>query len=187
MCLIFPKKQSRRWLCTVTQCMDDRLFWQEGCSNGVCDMFSFGMERVNLGIIIPISKKTCGKMRVKSINQCGIAYRLEATRDARRYIGNLGRRVCRTPVSEGGSGRDHNHYGFSVWMAGGGVRGGTTYGATMSLVSKRLRTRSASMIHATISIARLRSCNYRYARTLMIALSLAGRDFSFDGRSWECH
>jgi len=27
-------------------------------------------------------------------------------------------------------GRDHNHYGFSVWMAGGGVRGGTVYGAT---------------------------------------------------------
>lgn len=27
-------------------------------------------------------------------------------------------------------GRDHNHYGFSVWMAGGGVKGGTVYGAT---------------------------------------------------------
>lgn len=38
----------------------------------------------------------------------------------------------RTPVAElpGLSGRDHNHYGFSVWLAGGGVRGGTTYGAT---------------------------------------------------------
>lgn len=27
-------------------------------------------------------------------------------------------------------GRDHNHWGFSLWMAGGGIRGGTTYGAT---------------------------------------------------------
>lgn len=27
-------------------------------------------------------------------------------------------------------GRDHNHYGFSVWMAGGGIKGGTIYGAT---------------------------------------------------------
>ena len=38
----------------------------------------------------------------------------------------------RTPVAElpGLSGRDHNHYGFSCWLAGGGVRGGTTYGAT---------------------------------------------------------
>jgi hypothetical protein len=36
----------------------------------------------------------------------------------------------RTPVSEGGSGRDHNPYGFSVVLAGGGVRGGMAYGAT---------------------------------------------------------
>jgi hypothetical protein len=36
----------------------------------------------------------------------------------------------RTPVSEAGDGRDHNPYGFSVWMAGGGVRGGMAYGAT---------------------------------------------------------
>jgi len=31
------------------------------------------------------------------------------------------------------SGRDHNHHGFTVWMAGGGVRGGTVYGATDEL------------------------------------------------------
>jgi uncharacterized protein (DUF1501 family) len=36
----------------------------------------------------------------------------------------------RTPVSENGDGRDHNHYGFTVWLAGGGVKGGTAYGAT---------------------------------------------------------
>ena len=36
----------------------------------------------------------------------------------------------RTPFSQGGHGRDHNPYGFSVWLAGGGVRGGTVYGAT---------------------------------------------------------
>lgn len=36
----------------------------------------------------------------------------------------------RTPVSEGGNGRDHNNHGFSVWLAGGGVKGGMTYGAT---------------------------------------------------------
>ena len=36
----------------------------------------------------------------------------------------------RTPVSEGGSGRDHNHNGFTVWLAGGGVKGGMTYGST---------------------------------------------------------
>jgi len=36
----------------------------------------------------------------------------------------------RTPFSQGSNGRDHNPYGFSVWMAGGGIKGGTTYGAT---------------------------------------------------------
>jgi hypothetical protein len=38
----------------------------------------------------------------------------------------------RTPVAElpALNGRDHNHYGFSCWLAGGGVRGGTIVGAT---------------------------------------------------------
>lgn len=36
----------------------------------------------------------------------------------------------RTPMSEKGTGRDHNPYGFSMLMAGGGVRGGQTIGAT---------------------------------------------------------
>jgi len=36
----------------------------------------------------------------------------------------------RTPVSERGNGRDHNPYGYTVWMAGGGVKGGYVHGAT---------------------------------------------------------
>jgi len=36
----------------------------------------------------------------------------------------------RTPVAEKKDGRDHNPYGFTIWMAGGGVRGGMTYGST---------------------------------------------------------
>lgn len=36
----------------------------------------------------------------------------------------------RTPMAQGTNGRDHNPYGFSLWMAGGGVKGGTIYGAT---------------------------------------------------------
>jgi len=36
----------------------------------------------------------------------------------------------RTPFSQGSDGRDHNPFGFSVWMAGGGVKGGSIYGAT---------------------------------------------------------
>jgi len=36
----------------------------------------------------------------------------------------------RTPGAQNKDGRDHHPYGFSVWLAGGGVRGGTAYGAT---------------------------------------------------------
>ena len=36
----------------------------------------------------------------------------------------------RTPGSQGSNGRDHHPYGFSVWMAGGGLKGGYVHGAT---------------------------------------------------------
>ncbi len=36
----------------------------------------------------------------------------------------------RTPMAQGSDGRDHNPFGFSVWLAGGGAKGGTVYGKT---------------------------------------------------------
>jgi len=39
----------------------------------------------------------------------------------------------RTPGSQGSDGRDHHPYGFSVWMAGGGIKGGLVHGATDEL------------------------------------------------------
>ena len=36
----------------------------------------------------------------------------------------------RTPFAQGGNGRDHNEFGFSLWMAGAGVKPGTVYGGT---------------------------------------------------------
>ena len=36
----------------------------------------------------------------------------------------------RTPAAEGTDGRDHHPYGFTMWLAGGGVRGGLIHGAT---------------------------------------------------------
>ena len=36
----------------------------------------------------------------------------------------------RTPTAEGDNGREHHPFGFTMWMAGGGVKGGLTYGAT---------------------------------------------------------
>ena len=39
----------------------------------------------------------------------------------------------RTPMSQGGNGRDHHNKGFSVWLAGGGIKPGLVYGATDEL------------------------------------------------------
>ena len=39
----------------------------------------------------------------------------------------------RTPMSQGGDGRDHHNAGFSMWLAGGGVKPGLVYGATDEL------------------------------------------------------
>ena len=36
----------------------------------------------------------------------------------------------RTPMSQGGDGRDHHNAGFSIWLAGGGIKPGLVYGAT---------------------------------------------------------
>jgi uncharacterized protein (DUF1501 family) len=57
----------------------------------------------------------------------------------------------RTPFSQGGRGRDHNPFGFTTWLAGGGVRGGVSYGATddfgLRAVEKRV---SINDWHATL-------------------------------------
>ncbi len=42
------------------------------------------------------------------------------------FAGEFGR----TPFAQGSNGRDHNPHGFTIWMAGGGARGGTVYGST---------------------------------------------------------
>ena len=58
----------------------------------------------------------------------------------------------RTPMSEGNStGRDHNPFGFTVWMAGGGVLGGQTIGATDEVGLRAVEDRHhVNDLHATI-------------------------------------
>jgi len=57
----------------------------------------------------------------------------------------------RTPMSEGSNGRDHNPHGFAMWMAGGGVKGGQTIGATdaVGLRAEQEKTHVHD-IHATV-------------------------------------
>lgn len=57
----------------------------------------------------------------------------------------------RTPMNEGSDGRDHNPYGFSMFLAGGGVRGGITFGSTDEFGLRAVEDRvHVHDIHATI-------------------------------------
>jgi hypothetical protein len=57
----------------------------------------------------------------------------------------------RTPGTQGSDGRDHHIYGFSVWMAGGGIRGGVVHGATDEIGFHAVEDRHyVTDIHATI-------------------------------------
>ncbi|MBX9626477.1 MAG: DUF1501 domain-containing protein [Gemmataceae bacterium] len=76
----------------------------------------------------------------------------------------------RTPTSEG-TGRDHNPYGFSVWLAGGGVKGGTVYGATDEFGFKAVENpASVHDLHATV----LHLLGFDHER---LTYRYAGRDF----------
>jgi hypothetical protein len=57
----------------------------------------------------------------------------------------------RTPFAQGSDGRDHNPFGFSLWMAGGGIKGGTIYGATDEYGYKVVENRcEIHDLHATL-------------------------------------
>ena len=57
----------------------------------------------------------------------------------------------RTPGAEGGTGRDHHPYGFSVWMAGGGIKAGITHGSTDELGFHAVENRHyVTDVHATV-------------------------------------
>jgi len=60
----------------------------------------------------------------------------------------------RTPMSEKGDGRDHNPYGFTMWFAGGGVKGGRIIGATDDFGMHAIEDRAhVHDLHATILAA----------------------------------
>ncbi len=84
----------------------------------------------------------------------------------------------RTPTVELGiagggatTGRDHNHWGFSLWMAGGGIKGGTINGATDEFGFKAVENPvSVRDLHATI--LHLRGIDHQ-----RLTYRPAGRDF----------
>lgn len=69
------------------------------------------------------------------------------------------------------NGRDHNHHGFTVWMAGGGVKGGQVYGATDEFGFKAVENKVAVHdLHATM----LKLMGFDHER---LTYRFAGRDF----------
>ena len=84
----------------------------------------------------------------------------------------------RTPsveMDQGGGGaahgRDHNHWGFSLWMAGGGIKGGTTFGATDEFGFKAVENPvSIHDLHATM----LHLLGFDHEK---LTYRYAGRDF----------
>ena len=81
----------------------------------------------------------------------------------------------RTPVSENGSGRDHNPHGFTMFMAGGGSKGGTAYGESDDFGFKAaVNKMHVNDIHATI----LRLMGVDHER---LTFRDAGRDYRLTG------
>lgn len=77
----------------------------------------------------------------------------------------------RTPVSESGNGRDHNHYGFTMWLAGGGTKGGMVHGATDDFGFRAVEQRvSVHDLHATL----LHQLGFDHER---LTYRYSGRDF----------
>jgi Protein of unknown function (DUF1501) len=82
----------------------------------------------------------------------------------------------RTPAVElvngkSGLGRDHNHWGFTVWLAGGGVKGGLVYGATDEFGYRAVEDRvHVHDLHATI----LHLLGFDHTR---LTYRYAGRDY----------
>src|SRR6185369_8823310 len=78
-----------------------------------------------------------------------------------------------TPGANAGrvNGRDHNHWGFSMWLAGGGVKGGTVHGATDEFGFRAVDNRvHVHDLHATI----LHLLGFDHER---FTYRYAGRDF----------
>ena len=99
-----------------------------------------GLEKNHSGLCAAMDKPVAGLLR--DLKSRGL---LDETLVV--WGGEFGR----TPMSEKGDGRDHNPYGFTMWMAGGGVRGGRSIGTTddvgLHAVEDRLHVHD---LHATM-------------------------------------
>ena len=85
----------------------------------------------------------------------------------------------RSPVAENGKGRDHHPKGFTMWMAGGGIKGGMVHGETDEFGYNAVKDRvSIPDLHATI----LHQLGFDHER---LTYRFTGRDYRLTDVSGE--
>ena len=156
---IFRRNRKKRINCTVSEpnrptITDDGVCWPGGSSSAACDSSQSSQaadRETNSGMPTKTLKKTTCGWRPRSTGRFTAVDRLETTRSARRDAHLVGGEFGRSPDGQGGIGRDHHNLGFTMWLAGGGIRGGQTIGETdaigLKAVDKPYHLRD---IHTTI-------------------------------------
>ena len=147
-------KHSPSMACTTRQPKprDDSACWLAAWSSAECDLSKFivarGSKWDSHADIEGNHAKTC---RAMDQPVAGLLMDLKRRGLLGETLVVWGGEFGRTPMSEKGNGRDHNPYGFTMWMAGGGVRPGVVVGSTDDLglhaIEDRLHVHD---IHATI-------------------------------------
>jgi len=93
-------------------------------------------------------RRLCGQ---SDLPIAGLLRDLKARGLLERTLVVWGGEFGRTPMTEGTNGRDHNPYGFTMWLAGGGVKGGQVLGATDAVGLRAIdQPTHVHDLHATI-------------------------------------
>ena len=132
-----PTSPSTSARCTATASTRGRRSSPAGCSSAASASSSSGTARASPGTTTPTSPRRHASL-AKQIDQPVAALLTDLKQRGMLddtlvlFGGEFGRTptVELTDKGQPAKGRDHNPYGFSVWLAGGGVKGGTAYGAT---------------------------------------------------------
>ena len=98
-----------------------------------------------------LAKNHTGHCAATDVPVAGLLSDLEARGLLDSTLVIWGGEFGRMPISQNGNGRDHNPNGFLQWMAGAGIRGGTSYGETDEIGYAAVENRvSVNDLHATI-------------------------------------
>ena len=102
-----------------------------GWSNAACGSCSSTAATPTAGTATPTWRGTTARCACRATSRSrGCSTDLKRRGLLKDTLVIWGGEFGRTPMTEGTNGRDHNPHGFCMWLAGGGVKGGTVVGAT---------------------------------------------------------